>query len=192
MRIGVLAIQGAVSEHLAMLESCGAAAQPVRSRQELANVAGLILPGGESTTIGRLLSLFGLDEDIRKRGEKGTLALFGTCAGMVLLAERVSDGLKDQRGLGLMDMTVRRNAFGRQKESFEAPLLFSGLASPFPGVFIRAPLATELSAGVQNLAELPEGIIAARQDNLLAISFHPELTGDTRLHDYFIHICRGL
>ncbi len=192
MKIGVLAIQGAVSEHLKHLELCGVKAVPVKTIENLAEVSGLIIPGGESTTIGKLIEASGLDAPIKERARNRTLALFGTCAGMALMAREVADGSTDQPKLGLMNTTVKRNAFGRQKESFETELDFKGFERPLIAVFIRAPIVLEAGKDVEILASLPEGIVAARQANLLATSFHPELTGDQRLHQLFIDICKAL
>jgi pyridoxal 5'-phosphate synthase pdxT subunit len=187
-KIGVLSLQGAVSEHLDHLRRCGTEAVAVKRPADLAGVDGLIIPGGESTTIGGLMEQFGLNEAIKERCGAG-MAVFGTCAGMVLLAREILDGIKDQPRLALMDIKVRRNAFGRQKESFEAPVALKGLDGPVEGVFIRAPIITEAGPGVEVLAAREEGIVAARQGRLLTTSFHPELTGDLRLHHYFIAMC---
>jgi len=192
MKIGVLSIQGAVSEHLKHLELCRVEAVPVKTIENLAEVSGLIIPGGESTTIGKLIEVYGLDGPIKERARNGTLAVFGTCAGMALMARDVADGSTDQPKLGLMNTIVKRNAFGRQKESFETGLDFKGLEHPLVAVFIRAPIILEAGDNVEILASLPEGIVAARQANLLATSFHPELTGDQRLHQLFVDICKAL
>jgi 5'-phosphate synthase pdxT subunit len=190
MKIGVLSVQGAVSEHLSLLEKSGADAVNVKNIDTLNQVCGLIIPGGESTTIGKLIELFGLAKSIKDRAASGTLAVFGTCAGMVLMASEISDGLEGQPRLGLMDIRVKRNAFGRQRESFEAEIDFKSFSKPLTGVFIRAPLIEKTGNNVEILAELPEGIIAAQQGNLLTTSFHPELTDDNRVHLYFIDICK--
>ncbi len=192
MKIGVLSIQGAVSEHLKHLELCGAEAVPVKSKAELSAVKGLVIPGGESTTIGKLIQAAGLDKPIKERAENGSLAVFGTCAGMVVMAGEVTDGLEGQPRLELMDTRVKRNAFGRQRESFETELDFKSFDRPLTGVFIRSPIITGAGEKVEVLTSLPEGIVAARQDNLLAVSFHPELTGDRRIHHYFLKMCRQL
>ncbi len=192
MIIGVLSIQGAVSEHLNHLEQCSVEAIPVKNKESLAAVSGLIIPGGESTTIGKLIEITGLAAPIRERSNNGTLAVFGTCAGMVLMARAVADGSQAQPKLDLMDTRVKRNAFGRQRESFETELNFKGLDTPLPGVFIRSPIILEAGAAVEVLASMPEGIVAARQANLLATSFHPELTGDFRVHRLFVEICERL
>jgi len=192
MKIGVLAIQGAISEHYKLLTMCGVEAVPVKNTEDLTAVSGLIIPGGESTTIGKLIEVAGLNLPIKKRAENKTLALFGTCAGMVLMAKDVLDGIDDQPILGLMDTRVKRNAFGRQKESFETNFNFKGIEGSLTGVFIRAPLIKRAGEDVEILASLDEGIIAARQENLLAVSFHPELTEDQRVHQYFVEICEGI
>jgi len=192
MKIGVLSIQGAVSEHLKHLEQCSVEAVPVKNNHSLAEVDGLVIPGGESTTIGKLIEISGLGAPIRERSKNGTLAVFGTCAGLVLMAGAVVDGSRDQPRLDLMNTKVKRNAFGRQRESFETELDFKGLEAPLPGVFIRSPIIMEAGDDVEILASLPEGIVAARQANLLATSFHPELTGDYRVHRLFVEICERL
>ena len=158
----------------------------------LNEVCGLIIPGGESTTIGKLIELFGLAKSIKERAALGNLAVFGTCAGMVLMAYEISDGLENQPRLGLMNIRVKRNAFGRQRESFEAEIDFNSFTEPLTGVFIRAPLIESAGDNVEILAKLPEGIIAARQGNLLTTSFHPELTDDSRVHQYFAEMCKGI
>jgi len=192
MKIGVLAVQGAVTEHLGHLKKCGIEAVAVKDRESLTETCGLIIPGGESTTIGKLVEIFGLADLIRQRNRQGSLAVFGTCAGMVLLASEVLDGIKNQPKLGLMNIEVQRNAFGRQRESFETELDFETLDSPLTAVFIRAPIVKKSGPEVEILADLPEGIVAARQGNLLVTSFHPELTDDLRTHQYFINMCREI
>ena len=192
MKVGVLSVQGAVSEHLAHLNNCGVEAVAVKNIEALDQVSGLIIPGGESTTIGKLIEIFGLAESIKARSQAGSLALFGTCAGMVLLASEISDGLENQPHLGLMDVTVKRNAFGRQRESFEMEIEFDTFGHPLTGVFIRAPIIEKAGPGVIALARLPEGIIAAKEGNLLATSFHPELTSDLRVHQYFVEMCKEI
>lgn len=188
VNIGVLSLQGAVSEHLELVRRCGVKARAVRRPGDLEGLNGLIIPGGESTTIGQLMRETGLDKAITERNKAG-IPLYGTCAGMVLLAKEVEGGTQDQPHLGLMDVVVRRNAFGRQKESFEAGVLFEGWDNPVTGVFIRAPLIIEAGSGVDILAYLDEGIIAARQNNIFATSFHPELTDDLSVHRYFLNMC---
>jgi pyridoxal 5'-phosphate synthase pdxT subunit len=190
IRIGVLSVQGAVSEHLKALEQCNVEAVAVKNIESLNTVGGLIIPGGESTTIGKLIDIFGLAELIRARSRQGSLAVFGTCAGMVLMANKVSGGEEGQIKLNLMDISVKRNAFGRQRESFETELEFASFDSPIKAVFIRAPIITDSGSEVKVLAKTEEGVVAARQGNLLTTSFHPELTDDLRIHQYFIEMCR--
>ncbi|MEP7159549.1 MAG: pyridoxal 5'-phosphate synthase glutaminase subunit PdxT [Dermatophilaceae bacterium] len=198
----MLAIQGDVREHAAALERCGAAAVPVRRREELAGVAGLVIPGGESTVIDKLLRAFGLREPVRARIADG-LPIYGSCAGMILLADRVADGIPDQQTLGGIDMTVRRNAFGRQVDSFEVDLDIAEVTDPgrtFRAVFIRAPWVEQMGPSVQALAFLPRRVaeagsptarvVAVRQGALLATSFHPEVGGDDRVHAHFVDIVR--
>ncbi|MFJ8045880.1 pyridoxal 5'-phosphate synthase glutaminase subunit PdxT [Kitasatospora sp. NPDC096147] len=191
--IGVLALQGDVREHLIALASADAIAREVRRPEELAEVDALVIPGGESTTMSKLALLFGLMEPLRERVRAG-MPVYGTCAGMIMLADKILDGRDDQETVGGIDMTVRRNAFGRQNESFESGIAFEGMEQPVHGVFIRAPWVEEVGAGVQVLAELPAAdgpdsrIVAVRQGNLLATSFHPELTGDHRVHEYFVRM----
>jgi len=192
MKVGVLSVQGAVSEHLHQIKCCNVEALAVKNCETLNTVSGLIIPGGESTTIGKLIEIFGLAELIRTRSLQGSLAVFGTCAGMVLMAKEILDGIKEQPKLGIMDISVQRNAFGRQRESFETELQFDTLDTPLIAVFIRAPIIETVGPGVEVLATLAEGIVAARQGNLLATSFHPELTDDLRVHQYFIEICRNI
>ena len=190
MRIGVLASQGAFAEHIAILSQLEVDAMPVRLPRELAQLDGLIIPGGESTAISRLMRDYNLLTEVRNLAKNG-LPVFGTCAGMVLLANDTLDTKVEP--LRVMDIKVKRNAFGRQRESFETDLLIPALGDkPFPGVFIRAPLIEEVSNGVEVLARLPDGaMVAARQDRLLATAFHPELTTDLRFHQYFLDIVSG-
>jgi len=188
--VGVLSVQGAVSEHLNMLKRCGVTAIPVKKPEDIEHLDGLVIPGGESTTIGNLMQKYGLSEAAIKRHREG-MAILGTCAGMVILAREITDGTKEQPRLALMEIKVRRNAFGRQKESFEAPVKIKGIDTPMEGVFIRAPVIVEAAPGVEALATCEEGIIAARQGKLLAVSFHPELTDDLSLHGFFLEICRS-
>jgi 5'-phosphate synthase pdxT subunit len=188
-RVGVLALQGDVREHLALLESAGARAVPVRRERELAEVDGLVLPGGESTTIAKLAAAFDLLEPLRAAVKAG-LPVYGSCAGMILLADTILDGATDQQTIGGIDMVVRRNAFGRQVDSFEAELAFAGTS--LHAVFIRAPWVESVGPEVEILArvEAPARIVAVRQGPLLATSFHPELTGDDRVHRYFVDLVR--
>ncbi|TDB77688.1 pyridoxal 5'-phosphate synthase glutaminase subunit PdxT [Micromonospora sp. KC723] len=193
--IGVLALQGDVREHVAALAGAGADARPVRRPAELDAVDALVIPGGESTTISKLADIFELREPIDKR-IAGGMPVYGSCAGMIMLATQVLDGRPDQRGFTGIEMTVRRNAFGRQVDSFEAPVDLTGVeGGPFHAVFIRAPWVERVGAGVEVLGTVTDGpaagrIVAVRQGNLLATSFHPELTGDTRVHAYFVELVR--
>ena len=188
-RVGVLALQGDVREHLAALTSAGADAVRVRRPGELDDVDALVIPGGESTTIGKLLVTFDLLEPLQKRVRDGMPA-YGSCAGMILLADRVLDGTSDQVGIGGIDMTVRRNAFGRQVDSWEGELDLDGLDGPVHGVFIRAPWVETVGPDVVPLARAANRIVAVRQGPLLATSFHPELTGDARVHELFVRIVK--
>ncbi|MGQ9849101.1 MAG: pyridoxal 5'-phosphate synthase glutaminase subunit PdxT [Aggregatilineaceae bacterium] len=183
MRVGVLALQGAFIEHEQMLQRVGAQAVEVRLPDHLDDLDALIIPGGESTTIGKLAVSFGLLEPLREFAQHKPV--WGTCAGMILLARDIG---RDQPLLGLMDITVSRNAFGRQVDSFETDLHVPSLGpEPFHAVFIRAPLVTRVGEGVEVLARLEDGsIVAARQGHWLATAFHPELTGDPRFHRYFL------
>jgi 5'-phosphate synthase pdxT subunit len=194
--IGVLAVQGDVREHLAALAECDAVARPIRRGGELAEVDALVVPGGESTTIDKLTRAFELREPILARLRAGMPA-YGSCAGMILLAERVVDAVDDQLTFGGIDMTVRRNAFGRQVDSFEEDLAFDGVRGPpVRAVFIRAPWVEQVGAAVQVLATIPAGpaagrIVAVRQGDLLATSFHPEISGDARVHRFFVEMVRS-
>jgi len=192
LTIGVLAVQGDFAEHAAMLRRADPEVfvREVRTPADLRGLDGLIVPGGESTTIGKLLVAYGLETPIREAAEAG-MPVWGTCAGMILLARDIVGGEPDGR-IGLMDLTVQRNAFGRQLESFEVELAFVGLERPIHAVFIRAPLIQRIGAAAEPLAVLDDGrVVAARQGNLLATAFHPELTPDTRLHAWFIERCRA-
>lgn len=189
--VGVLALQGDVREHVRMLGAAGARAVPVRRPAELAALDGLVLPGGESTTIAKLARIFDVFEPLRA-AIAGGLPVYGTCAGMILLADRVLDGTADQETFGGLDATVRRNAFGRQVDSFEGPVQVRGLDSSFHAVFIRAPWVEEVGESVEVLATAAEHPVAVRQGRLLATSFHPEVTGDDRLHRLFVDdVVRG-
>ncbi|RZS34358.1 5'-phosphate synthase pdxT subunit [Herbihabitans rhizosphaerae] len=194
--IGVLALQGDVREHLAALEASGARAVAVRRHAELAEVDGLVLPGGESTTMSRLLEIFEMLEPLRERISDGMPA-YGSCAGMILLANKVLDGRPDQHQIGGLDAIVRRNAFGRQVDSFEEDLPFKELDGPVHAVFIRAPWVESVAGDVEVLATVPDTpnagaaagrIVAVRQGRVLATAFHPELTGDTRVHRLFVEM----
>jgi 5'-phosphate synthase pdxT subunit len=194
--IGVLALQGDVREHLAILARCGAEGRPVRRPAELHGLDGLVLPGGESTTIDKLARIFELHQPIATALRAG-LPAYGSCAGMILLAERVLDGRPDQQTFGGLDVTVRRNAFGRQVDSFEDDVHVAGVG-PMHAVFIRAPWVEEAGPGVEVLARIehPEDeraagrIVAVREGNLLATSFHPEMTDDLRVHELFVSMVR--
>ncbi|MCY0925025.1 pyridoxal 5'-phosphate synthase glutaminase subunit PdxT [Streptomyces sp. H27-H1] len=189
--IGVLALQGDVREHLIALASADAVARPVRRPEELAEVDALVIPGGESTTMSKLAVLFGMLEPLRERVRAG-MPVYGTCAGMIMLADKLLDGREDQETLGGIDMIVRRNAFGRQNESFEAQVDFSGIGGgPVEGVFIRAPWVESVGGAVEVLATYDGHTVAVRQGNVLATSFHPELTGDDRVHAYFVDMVRA-
>jgi pyridoxal 5'-phosphate synthase pdxT subunit len=184
--IGVLALQGAVREHLEMVERCGARGVAIKRPSGLNDVSGLVIPGGESTAIGKLIDEYGFAPELKRLGSLG-VPVFGTCAGLILLSARV----KGRHGslLGLADVTVERNAFGRQVDSFESDLTVTGIVDesrPFRAVFIRAPLIEETGPGVQVMASLAEGVVMARQGTLLLGAFHPELTDDERIHRYFI------
>ncbi|GAA1883699.1 pyridoxal 5'-phosphate synthase glutaminase subunit PdxT [Streptomyces durmitorensis] len=189
--VGVLALQGDVREHLIALASADAVARPVRRPEELADVDGLVIPGGESTTISKLAALFGLLEPLRARVRAG-MPVYGTCAGLIMLADKILDPRSEQETFGGIDMIVRRNAFGRQNESFEAAVAIAGIdGAPVEGVFIRAPWVESVGASVEVLAEHEGHIVAVRQGNALATSFHPELTGDHRMHELFVGMVRG-
>lgn len=210
-RIGVLAVQGDVREHIRALTLAGAEALPVRRPEEVEALDGLVIPGGESTTISRLLTVFDLEQPIRDR-LAGGMPAYGSCAGMIMLASEVLDGRKDQRSLGALDITVRRNAFGRQVDSFEADVPVPVLGNqPYRAVFIRAPWVERVGPDVEVLATVQhqgpaagaevvapdEPVVAVRQGNVLATSFHPEITDDDRFHGLFVtmvreHITRGV
>lgn len=188
MKVGILALQGGFRPHAEALSALGVEAFEVRLPGELDSADALVLPGGESTTVGRLLRTSGLLEPLGER-LAGGLPVLGTCAGLILLASEVLDGRPDQPVLGAVDLTVRRNAHGRQRDSFEAPLEMEGLTGgPFPGVFIRAPSIERLGPDVEVLARLPQSgePVAARQGPVTVCAFHPELSGDLRLHQRFL------
>ncbi|MEU1091324.1 pyridoxal 5'-phosphate synthase glutaminase subunit PdxT [Streptomyces sp. NPDC005576] len=193
--IGVLALQGDVREHLIALASADALARPVRRPEELAGVDGLVIPGGESTTMSKLAVLFGMMEPLRERVRAG-MPVYGTCAGMIMLADKILDPRAGQETVGGIDMIVRRNAFGRQNESFEASVTVRGIEEgadgPVEGVFIRAPWVESVGASVEVLAEHRGHMVAVRQGNALATSFHPELTGDHRVHALFVEMVRAV
>jgi 5'-phosphate synthase pdxT subunit len=188
--VGVLALQGDVREHLAALQSAGANGLAVRRASELAALDGIVIPGGESTTIGRLLEVFGVLEPLREAVAAG-LPTFGSCAGMILLATQILDGRDDQPLLAGLDITVRRNAFGRQIDSFETEVEVDGVAGgPVHAVFIRAPVVERTGEHVQVLAEVAGRSVAVRDDRRLATAFHPELSGDARMHALFVKMVR--
>lgn len=187
MKIGVLALQGAVAEHIRSIELAGGEGVAVKRTEQLEEIGGLIIPGGESTTIGKLMRKYGFIEAVRGFAAAGK-PVFGTCAGLIVLAERLTGD--EEPHLGLMDMTVARNAFGRQRESFETDLPVEGIDSPLRAVFIRAPLITEVGPDVEVLSVYKDEIVTARQGHLLAASYHPELTDDYRLHGLFLDMAR--
>ncbi|AII04229.1 pyridoxal phosphate synthase yaaE subunit [Rhodococcus wratislaviensis] len=197
--VGVLALQGDVREHLAALNDSGADAVGIRRPEELDKIDGLVIPGGESTTMSKLLQIFELLEPLKARLRDG-LPAYGSCAGMILLASEILDTRPDAQHLGAIDMTVRRNAFGRQVDSFESDLEFEGIVGePIRAVFIRAPWVERVGDDVQVLARVPESggaaagrIVAVRQGAVVATSFHPEVTGDRRVHELFVDIVRGV
>jgi 5'-phosphate synthase pdxT subunit len=194
LMIGVLALQGDVREHVHALEAVGATAIPVKREGELRGIHGIVLPGGESTVIDKLLRAFELFEPLRDRVRAG-LPAYGSCAGMILLADRVTDATADQQTLGGIDMTVRRNAFGRQVDSFEQDVRYAAWPAPVRAVFIRAPWVEQVGESVEVLARVEGGradgrIVAVRQGGLLATSFHPEVTGDVRVHAQFVELVR--
>jgi len=189
--IGVLALQGAVREHLQILEACGARGVALKYPAELQLCEGLILPGGESTTIGKLMVACGFLEELRTLSHAG-IPIYGTCAGLIVLARRITEG--DQPLLGLMDITARRNAFGRQVDSFETDLVLEEIAErqqPFRAVFIRAPWIDEVGPEVRVMGEFGGKAVMAREDGMLVSAFHPELTGDDRVHRYFLNMVAG-
>lgn len=183
--IGVLALQGAVREHLEMIEACGARGVGIKRPSGLNDVDGLVIPGGESTTIGKLIREYGFEEPLKELGRSG-VPVFGTCAGLIVMAREIAG--KHGPVLGLIDVSVERNAFGRQVDSFEREIEIRGIAGredPFRAVFIRAPLIEKVGDGVEQMARLEEGTVMARQRQYLVAAFHPELTRDKRVHEYF-------
>jgi pyridoxal 5'-phosphate synthase pdxT subunit len=195
LTIGVLALQGDVREHLRALERAGVATVPVGSVADLARVDALVIPGGESTTMSKLAIADGLMEPLRD-ARRGGMPMYGSCAGMIMLADRVEDARHDQETIGGIDMTVRRNAFGRQVDSFEADIPVPGLGgTPFRAVFIRAPWVESVGPAVEVIAQVSRDgddgtIVAVRQGPLMATAFHPELTGDVRVHEMFVEMVR--
>ena len=192
LRIGVLALQGDFREHLAVLSSLGADAVPVRRPGELSQIDGLVIPGGESSVMDKLSRMFGLAEPLKAAIAAG-LPVYGTCAGLIMIADRVLDAINGQQSLGGLDIAGRRNAFGSQLDSFESTLEIAAVGEPaMHAVFIRAPVVEEVGAGVSVLASLDDGrVVAVEQGNLLGTSFHPEMTGDTRFHQYFLDKVRA-
>lgn len=189
MVIGVLALQGAFKEHIQMFEKCGVQAIEIRKKEQLSDIEGLVIPGGESTTIGKLMVDWELLKPVKEKAFAG-LPIFGTCAGMVLLAKDIENS--DQPRLGLMEVTVSRNAYGRQVDSFEADLNINVLNNrPFKGIFIRAPYIEKANADVKIMAEHEGKAVMARQGKLLSCAFHPELTDDLRIHEYFLKMTAG-
>lgn len=191
MKVGVLALQGAFIEHIHILQQLGVDTKEVRLPEQLADLDGLIIPGGESTTIGKLAEMYGLIDPLRQYA--GQKPVWGTCAGMILMAKEIG---MDQPLLAVMDIVVERNAFGRQQESFEAdllvPVLKDGDKTPFHGVFIRSPKLLEINGRAKELAVLADGTpVAAVEDRLLVTAFHPELTADTRFHQYFLSLAKS-
>lgn len=198
MKIGVLALQGDVREHIQSLSDCGVDAFGVKTKADIENISALVIPGGESTTISKLAKSFGLFDLIKEKIKSG-MPTYGSCAGMILLAEEIKDAIDGQESFGGINMSVRRNAFGRQIDSFETDLKFKGITEPkIRAVFIRAPWVESVGSEVEVLSEITDsaGVIhpvAVRQASLLATSFHPELTGDNRVHRFFVeNICRQL
>jgi len=186
-RVGVLALQGDFREHLAVLDGLGATAVPIRRPEELASIDGLVIPGGESSVIDKLSRMFGLADPIREAVASG-LPIYGTCAGLIMLADTVLDAITGQQSFGGFDIAVRRNAFGSQVDSFETDVDVAVLGDPpMHAVFIRAPVVESIGDGVTVLGALDDGrMVAVEQGNLLGTSFHPEMTGDTRFHEYFL------
>jgi len=195
--IGVLAIQGGVREHLDALSLCGVHSQAVKTREQLSEVDALVIPGGESSTMDKLARTFELMEPLRAARADG-MPMFGSCAGMIMLADHIAGAITGQESVGGLDITVERNAFGRQSQSFESPIVISGIREPdreFEGVFIRAPWVTVAGKSVEVIARVSSGphegrIVGVRSDSLLATSFHPELTADPRVHELFVEMVR--
>jgi len=192
--VGILGIQGAVSEHVVVMtrtlkeKNVKGTVFVVRHKEQISDIDGLIIPGGESTTISRVLHKSGIYDEILKRVKESNLPIMGTCAGCVILAKEITDHAAEIEPLHLMDMDVKRNAFGRQKESFEQPININSFIQPYHAVFIRAPIITKVWGTCKVLAKIDKKIVMARQDNFLAASFHPELTDDLRIHEYFLEI----
>jgi 5'-phosphate synthase pdxT subunit len=188
--IGVLSLQGDFREHLLTLEALSAATVRVRKPSDLVGISGLIIPGGESTVIDKLSKIYNLRDPIQSLIAKG-LPTFGTCAGLIMLANQLEDATETQETFGGLDVVVQRNAFGSQANSFEAKINFKGIAEPVAAAFIRAPIVLKVGANVEELASLPNGeIVAVREGNVLGISFHPEVCDETRVHAYFVEMCK--
>ncbi|WNB92071.1 pyridoxal 5'-phosphate synthase glutaminase subunit PdxT [Bacillus sp. NEB1478] len=187
LKIGVLALQGAVREHIHAIEACGAEAVAVKRVEELADLDGLVMPGGESTAMRRLIDKYGFLQPLKDFAEQKPV--FGTCAGLILMAKRIQG--QDTAHLELIDMTVERNAFGRQVDSFEADLMIHGVGEAYTGVFIRAPFIVEVGPEVEILSKHNERIVAAKQGQFLCAAFHPELTDDYRLHQFFVDMVQS-
>ena len=192
MPIGVLALQGDFREHIATLLACGSDAVEVRSVAELEKCNGLVIPGGESTVIEKLATNYGLFDPIQSKIQNG-FPVFGTCAGLIMLADEIVDGIPGQRGFGGLDISVRRNAFGNQLDSFETDLDFAGLAGGMVhAAFIRAPIVERVAEGVEILSKLSDGrIVAVKSENVMGISFHPEVTGEKRIHEMFLDVVKN-
>ena len=189
--IGVLSLQGDFREHLQTFDELGIETVRVKKARDLVGISGLVIPGGESTVIDKLSQIFELRAPIIELIKHG-LPVFGTCAGLILLADRIVDGIEGQESFGGLDVSVQRNAFGSQVDSFEADLNFEGISSTIHAAFIRAPIVLEVGSDVHKLAELADGrVVAVRQGNLLGISFHPEVTGETAVHKYFADMCKA-
>ncbi len=188
--IGVLSLQGDFREHLATLEALSVAAVKVRKPSDLERISGLIIPGGESTVIDKLSKIYNLAEPIKELIAKG-MPVFGTCAGLIMLANKLEDATPTQETFGGLDVVVQRNAFGSQANSFETTLVFTGIAEPVSAAFIRAPIVLKLGPNVEALASLPNGeIVAVRSGNILGISFHPEVCDENAVHAYFVEMCK--
>ena len=187
MKVGVLALQGAYASHLQTFASIGVEVLEVRTPEDLETIDRLVIPGGESTTISMLLDSNGMRVPIQESISEG-MPVFGTCAGMIVLAREVLDGRDDQKPLGAIDITVRRNAFGRQVDSFESEIEVSGLDEPFPSVFIRAPIVESIGEGVEVYARVDGKIVLCGTDSILVASFHPELSNDGRIHEMFLSL----
>ena len=187
--IAVLALQGDVREHLATLKTIGVETVAIKKLEQLDGISGLIIPGGESTVIDKLSRIYKLRDPIRELIAKG-LPVMGTCAGLIMLADKISDGIQDQQTFGGLDAVVRRNAFGSQVNSFEAVLDFQTIGM-VKAAFIRAPIVESVGSDVSVLATFEDSIVAIRQNNKLGISFHPEIVGETRIHEYFVEMCKS-